>query len=122
MNRYLITGGPGKFDFAVSLFQGNFQNRSPIVFRLNNWNVQKNAILLRSGGGDLSIVIDSAERVDGTGDLWKFTGVAKKKTCIFGRYSTSTRQGEISECDPKRTDGKNGVQLANWQPLAKLIS
>lgn len=66
---WFIENGPGKWDFAMSLFEGRSgesNSRKAVVFVINT---------REDGLGDQEIVevtIEGAEREDGSGEKWNF--------------------------------------------------
>ena len=93
MRTYSIAHGPDKFDFVLSLSDGDVANRHPVVFKIFD-------------GGEINVVINTIQRGDEDSDyIWKFVGKATYGTYeafniplgseIVGFYNTSTRQGEV---------------------------
>lgn len=93
-----IIRGPSKFDLMTSLFVGEARER--LSFRLHigdNRLMDSDCNVVR---GEVNVVINGAERTDGSGESWHVLGYvvgcdAKYRT-IIGDYNTHTRTGQLT--------------------------
>lgn len=120
--RQNIVNGPSKFDLMTALFKGDFQNRENVVFILKQEvpvpapttpdttggrKVIDQIVAVRArktgeNGDAITILINSVEREDGSGEEWSFKGYQRMSSGdsrsgeVRGHYSTKSRSGWIS--------------------------
>jgi len=88
-----VVGGPTKWDLSVALFDRKSVNCRKVVFRVNCPTI-----------AEFSIVVDSVQAEDGSGESWNIEGTATRKTTnhlpqpprrVFIYFRTDTRKGHI---------------------------
>ena len=88
--RMLITAGPSKWDWALSLMDGNGDHRRQISFEVS--------LFAPSIDCTIHAIINMACREDSSGESWVFSGECKVEgswTGVNGCYSTKNRDGWI---------------------------
>ena len=91
-NQFVIVNGPNKWNFFISLGEGNPVHRSKLAFRAR---LQKDGRLTM----DHHIAVTGVDQEDGSGNKWIFrgyteTGVGGKQ--VKGFYNTQTRTGTFT--------------------------
>lgn len=94
-----VLAGPNKFDLMVSLFDGKYDARRTVQFKIEGANTP------------ITLLIEAVEREDGSGESWNIDGkmVAPSRTfAVRGCYSTKTREGSIKFIVPSRVEVRDG--------------
>lgn len=109
-----IVSGPSKWDFAISLFEGDSRGRKCLNFGLEilrlpvpiahqSVSTVEKALANLSRSEPIMIVIDLASREDGDGEKYNFRGYCpygvgdNKPFAVTGYYDLKTRKGVIKK-------------------------
>ncbi len=95
MARFNITNGPSKWDLMLALFDGDCHHKRMVRFSLKDL---KRDPIKDPEIPDLSFVINTLEREDGSGENWNFEGYypgSSQNGPCQGFFSIRTRTGWI---------------------------
>lgn len=98
--RLPITAGPSKWDWALSLMDGNSDHRRSISFEVSKTESALSLMpaMQKQGTHTVHVFINMIAREDNSGGSWLFEGctvVAGDRTEVHGYYSTKNRTGWI---------------------------